>query len=173
MKQMLAELSKHPVATQLSLNGTIIVGRDIAHAKFKELLDAGKPLPEYLKNHPIYYAGPAKTPPGKPSGSFGPTTAGRMDSYVDLLQQNGGSLIMIAKGNRSKQVTDACKKYGGFYLGSIGGPAALLAEENIKKVECIDYPELGMEAVWRIEVEDFPAFILVDDKGNDFYSALV
>ena len=173
MKQMLAELSKHPVATQLSLNGTIIVGRDIAHAKFKELLDAGKPLPEYLKNHPIYYAGPAKTPPGKPSGSFGPTTAGRMDSYVDLLQQNGGSFIMIAKGNRSKQVTDACKKYGGFYLGSIGGPAALLAEENIKKVECLDYPELGMEAVWKIEVEDFPAFILVDDKGNDFYSALV
>ncbi len=174
MKQMLAELSKHPVATQLSLNGTIIVGRDIAHAKFKELLrDAGKPLPEYLKNHPIYYAGPAKTPPGKPSGSFGPTTAGRMDSYVDLLQQNGGSLIMIAKGNRSKQVTDACKKYGGFYLGSIGGPATLLAEENIKKVECIDYPELGLWKSWRIEVEDFPAFILVDDKGNDFYSALV
>lgn len=173
MKQILAELSKYPVATQLSLNGTIIVGRDIAHAKFKELLDAGKPLPDYLKNHPIYYAGPAKTPPGKPSGSFGPTTAGRMDSYVDLLQQNGGSLIMIAKGNRSKQVTDACKKYGGFYLGSIGGPAAILAEENIKKVECIDYPELGMEAVWKIEVEDFPAFILVDDKGNDFYSSLM
>ncbi len=173
MKQILAELTKHPVATQLSLNGTIIVGRDIAHAKFKELLDAGKPLPEYLKNHPIYYAGPAKTPPGKPSGSFGPTTAGRMDSYVDLFQQNGGSLIMIAKGNRSKQVTDACKKYGGFYLGSIGGPAALLAEENIKKVECLDYPELGMEAVWKIEVEDFPAFILVDDKGNDFYSGLM
>ncbi len=173
MKQMLAELSKYPVATQLSLNGTIIVGRDIAHAKFKELLDAGKPLPEYLKNHPIYYAGPAKTPPGKPSGSFGPTTAGRMDSYVDLLQQNGGSMIMIAKGNRSKQVTDACKKHGGFYLGSIGGPAAILAEENIKKVECIDYPELGMEAVWQIEVEDFPAFILVDDKGNDFYAGLV
>jgi fumarate hydratase class I len=171
IKQVLAELSKHPVATQLSLNGTIIVGRDIAHAKFKELLDAGKPLPEYLKNNPIYYAGPAKTPPGKPSGSFGPTTAGRMDSYVDLLQQNGGSLIMIVKGNRSKQVTDACKKYGGFYLGSIGGPAAVLAEENIKKVECIDYPELGMEAVWRIEVEDFPAFILVDDKGNDFYAS--
>lgn len=173
MKQILAELTKHPVATQLSLSGTIIVGRDIAHAKFKELLDAGKSLPEYLKNHPIYYAGPAKTPPGKPSGSFGPTTAGRMDSYVDLLQQNGGSLIMIAKGNRSKQVTDACKKYGGFYLGSIGGPAALLAEENIKKVECIDYPELGMEAVWKIEVEDFPAFILVDDKGNDFFSGLM
>lgn len=169
MKQILAELSRHPVATQLSLNGTIIVGRDIAHAKFKELLDAGKPLPDYLKNHPIYYAGPAKTPPGKPSGSFGPTTAGRMDSYVDLLQKNGGSMIMIAKGNRSKQVTEACKKYGGFYLGSIGGPAALLAEENIRKVECIDYPELGMEAVWKIEVEDFPAFILVDDKGNDFY----
>jgi len=173
MKRILAELSRHPVATQLSLNGTIVVGRDIAHAKFKELLDAGKPLPDYLKNHPIYYAGPAKTPAGKPSGSFGPTTAGRMDSYVDLLQQNGGSMIMIAKGNRSKQVTDACKKHGGFYLGSIGGPAAVLAEENIKKVECIDYPELGMEAVWRIEVEDFPAFILVDDKGNDFYSGLM
>ncbi len=173
MKQILAELTKHPVATQLSLNGTIIVGRDIAHAKFKELLDTGKSLPDYLKNHPIYYAGPAKTPPGKPSGSFGPTTAGRMDSYVDLLQQHGGSLVMIAKGNRSKQVTDACKKYGGFYLGSIGGPAAVLAEEKIRKVECIDYPELGMEAVWRIEVEDFPAFILVDDKGNDFYSALL
>jgi fumarate hydratase, class I len=173
MPQMLAELTKYPVSTQLSLNGTIIVGRDIAHAKFKELLDAGKPLPEYLKNHPIYYAGPAKTPAGKPSGSFGPTTAGRMDSYVDLLQNNGGSLIMIAKGNRSKEVTDACKKHGGFYLGSIGGPAALLAEENIKKVECIDYPELGMEAVWKIEVEDFPAFILVDDKGSDFYSELM
>ena len=173
MKQVLAELTKYPVATQLSLNGTIIVGRDIAHAKFKELLDAGKPLPEYLKNHPIYYAGPAKTPKGKPSGSFGPTTAGRMDSYVGLLQKNGGSMIMIAKGNRSQQVTDACKKYGGFYLGSIGGPAALLAEENIKKVECLDYPELGMEAVWKIEVEDFPAFILVDDKGNDFFSNLM
>jgi fumarate hydratase, class I len=173
MKQILSELSKYPVATQLSLNGTIVVGRDIAHAKFKELLDAGKPLPDYLKNHPIYYAGPAKTPKGKPSGSFGPTTAGRMDSYVDLLQSSGGSMIMIAKGNRSKQVTDACKKYGGFYLGSIGGPAAVLAEENIKKVECIDYPELGMEAVWKIEVEDFPAFILVDDKGNDFYSSLM
>lgn len=173
MKQILAELSKYPVATQLSLDGTIIVGRDIAHAKFKELLDAGKPLPDYLKNHPIYYAGPAKTPKGKPSGSFGPTTAGRMDSYVDLLQKNGGSLIMIAKGNRSRQVTDACKNNGGFYLGSIGGPAALLAEENIKKVECIDYPELGMEAVWKIEVEDFPAFILVDDKGNDFFSGLM
>ncbi|MDR0842627.1 MAG: fumarate hydratase [Acidobacteriota bacterium] len=173
MKDILAELTKHPVATQLSLDGTIIVGRDIAHAKFKELLDAGKPLPDYLKNHPIYYAGPAKTPAGKPSGSFGPTTAGRMDSYVDLLQKNGGSLVMIAKGNRSRQVTDACKNHGGFYLGSIGGPAALLAEENIKKVECIDYPELGMEAVWKIEVVDFPAFILVDDKGNDFFSGLL
>jgi fumarate hydratase class I len=172
MKDILAELSKHPVSTPLLLNGTIVVGRDIAHAKFKEILDAGKPLPDYLKNHPIYYAGPAKTPAGKASGSFGPTTAGRMDSYVDLLQENGGSMIMIAKGNRSQQVTDACKKHGGFYLGSIGGPAAVLAEENIKKVECIDFPELGMEAVWRIEVEDFPAFILVDDKGNDFFKQL-
>lgn len=172
METILAELSKHPVATPLLLTGTIVVGRDIAHAKFKELLDAGKPLPDYLKKHPIYYAGPAKTPKGKPSGSFGPTTAGRMDSYVDLLQSNGGSHIMIAKGNRSQQVTDACKKHGGFYLGSIGGPAALLAEENIKKVECIDYPELGMEAVWKIEVVDFPAFILVDDKGNDFFKQL-
>jgi len=172
MKEMLAELSKHPVSTPLLLSGTIVVGRDIAHAKFKEILDSGKPLPEYLKNHPIYYAGPAKTPQGKASGSFGPTTAGRMDSYVDLLQENGGSLIMIAKGNRSPQVTEACQKHGGFYLGSIGGPAAILAEENIKKVECIDYPELGMEAVWKIEVVDFPAFILVDDKGNDFFKQL-
>uniref|UniRef100_A0A831UE49 Fumarate hydratase class I n=1 Tax=Geobacter metallireducens TaxID=28232 RepID=A0A831UE49_GEOME len=172
MKEILAELSKYPVATPLLLNGTIVVGRDIAHAKFKEILDAGKPLPEYLLNHPIYYAGPAKTPPGKASGSFGPTTAGRMDSYVDLLQSHGGSMIMIAKGNRSQQVTDACKKHGGFYLGSIGGPAAVLAEENIKKVECIDFPELGMEAVWKIEVENFPAFILVDDKGNDFFKQL-
>ncbi len=170
---VLAELTKHPVSTPLSLTGTIIVGRDIAHAKWKELLDAGKPLPEYLKHHPVYYAGPAKTPPGKPSGSFGPTTAGRMDSYVDLLQAERGAMIMIAKGNRSQQVTDACKKHGGFYLGSIGGPAALLAEENIKKVECIDYPELGMEAVWKIEVVDFPAFILVDDKGNDFFDGLL
>ena len=172
IKDVLAELSKHPVSTPLLLSGTIVVGRDIAHAKFKEILDSGKPLPEYLKNHPIYYAGPAKTPKGKASGSFGPTTAGRMDSYVDLLQENGGSLIMIAKGNRSQQVTDACLKHGGFYLGSIGGPAAILAEENIKKVECIDYPELGMEAVWKIEVVDFPAFILVDDKGNDFFKQL-
>jgi fumarate hydratase class I len=172
MKAILAELSKHPVSTPLLLNGTIIVGRDIAHAKFKELVDAGKPVPEYLLRHPIYYAGPAKTPQGKASGSFGPTTAGRMDSYVDLLQSRGASMIMIAKGNRSQQVTDACRKYGGFYLGSIGGPAAVLAEENIKKVECIDFPELGMEAVWRIEVENFPAFILVDDKGNDFFKQL-
>ena len=172
MQMILTELGKHPVSTPLLLSGTIVVGRDIAHAKFKELLDAGKPLPEYLKKHPIYYAGPAKTPKGKPSGSFGPTTAGRMDSYVDLLQSHGGSMVMIAKGNRSAQVTDACKKHGGFYLGSIGGPAALLAAENITKVECIDYPELGMEAVWKIEVVDFPAFILVDDKGNDFFKQL-
>ncbi|MFA5515194.1 MAG: fumarate hydratase [Desulfuromonadales bacterium] len=172
MEKILAELAKHPVSTPLLLTGTIVVGRDIAHAKFKEILDSGKPLPDYLKKHPIYYAGPAKTPAGKASGSFGPTTAGRMDSYVDLLQANGGSMVMIAKGNRSQQVTDACKKHGGFYLGSIGGPAAVLAEENIKKVECIDFPELGMEAVWKIEVEDFPAFILVDDKGNDFFKQL-
>ena len=173
MKEILAELTKHPVGTALTLTGTIVVGRDIAHSKFKEILDGGNPLPEYLQKHPIYYAGPAKTPAGKPSGSFGPTTAGRMDSYVDLLQSNGGSMVMIAKGNRSQQVTDACKKHGGFYLGSIGGPAAILAEENIKKVECIDYPELGMEAVWKIEVVDFPAFVLVDDKGNDFFSDLM
>lgn len=173
MKEVLAELTQHPVGTSLLLSGTIVVGRDIAHAKFKELLDAKKALPEYLLKHPIYYAGPAKTPPGKASGSFGPTTAGRMDSYVDLLQSHGGSMIMIAKGNRSQQVTDACGRHGGFYLGSIGGPAAILAEENIKKVECIDYPELGMEAVWKIEVVDFPAFILVDDKGNDFFSDLM
>ena len=172
MKDVLADLSKYDVGTHLSLTGTVIVGRDIAHAKFKERIDKGEGIADYLKNHPVYYAGPAKTPPGKPSGSFGPTTAGRMDSYVDLLQSLGGSLIMIAKGNRSKQVTDACKRYGGFYLGSIGGPAALLAEENIKKVECIDYPELGMEAVWKIEVVDFPAFILVDDKGNDLYQKI-
>jgi len=172
MKEILADLTKHPVSTMLMLTGTIVVGRDIAHAKFKEIIDAGKPVPEYLLKHPIYYAGPAKKPADKPSGSFGPTTAGRMDSYVDLLQSKGASLVMIAKGNRSQQVTDACKKHGGFYLGSIGGPAALLAEENIKKVECIDFPELGMEAVWKIDVVDFPAFILVDDKGNDFYRQL-
>ena len=173
MKDILSQLTRYPVATRLSLTGPIIVGRDIAHAKFKEILDSGKTLPEYLKNHPIYYAGPAKTPPGKASGSFGPTTAGRMDAYVDLLQAEGCSMVMIAKGNRSRQVTDACKKHGGFYLGSIGGPAALLAEDHIKKVECIDFPELGMEAVWRIEVVDFPAFILVDDKGNDFFKNLM
>ena len=173
MKSILALLTQYPVATRLALTGTIIVARDIAHARFKEILDSGKELPAYLKKHPIYYAGPAKTPRGKASGSFGPTTAGRMDSYVDMLQAKGGSLIMIAKGNRSQQVTDACKKYGGFYLGSIGGPAALLAEDNIKKVECIDFPELGMEAVWKIEVIDFPAFILVDDKGNDFFKGLM
>lgn len=172
MSEILADLTKLEVGSPLRLNGTIVVGRDIAHAKFKEILDSGQPLPDYLKQHPIYYAGPAKTPAGKPSGSFGPTTAGRMDSYVDLLQSNGGSMVMIAKGNRSQQVTDACAKHGGFYLGSIGGPAAVLAEENIKKVECIDFPELGMEAVWKIDVVDFPAFVLVDDKGNDFFKKL-
>ncbi|MFZ4457058.1 MAG: fumarate hydratase [Bacteroidales bacterium] len=172
MSDILAELSKYPVATRLSLDGTIIVGRDIAHAKLKERIDAGQGIPEYLKNHPIYYAGPAKTPEGMPSGSFGPTTAGRMDSYVDLLQSHGGSMIMIAKGNRTKQVTDACQKWGGFYLGSIGGPAAILAQNNIKKVECLEYPELGMEAIWKIEVTDFPAFILVDNKGNDFFEQI-
>ncbi len=172
MEDILQQLSRYPVATPLKLSGSIIVGRDIAHAKWKELLDSGKGLPDYLKKHPVYYAGPAKTPPGYPSGSFGPTTAGRMDSYVDLFQQHGGSMVMIAKGNRSAQVTEACQKYGGFYLGSIGGPAAILAAENIKKVECIDFPELEMEAVWQIEVEDFPAFILIDDKGNDFFRSL-
>lgn len=172
MKEILAELTKHPVKTQLALTGTIIVGRDIAHARLKERIDKGEGLPQYLKDHPIYYAGPAKTPKGMASGSFGPTTAGRMDSYVDLFQSQGGSLIMIAKGNRSKQVTDACKKHGGFYLGSIGGAAAILAQDNIKKVEVLEYPELGMEAIWKIEVEDFPAFILVDDKGNDFFAQL-
>ena len=169
MKEILAQLTKYPVTTQLSLTGPMIVARDIAHAKLKERLDRGEGLPQYFKEHPVYYAGPAKTPAGMPSGSFGPTTAGRMDSYVDLFQSHATSMVMIAKGNRSQQVTDACKKYGGFYLGSIGGPAALLAQENIKKVEVLEYPELGMEAVWKIEVEDFPAFILVDDKGNDFF----
>lgn len=169
MNSILAELRKHSVGTRLSLNGTIIVGRDIAHAKLKERIESGEGLPQYIKDHPIYYAGPAKTPEGMPSGSFGPTTAGRMDSYVDLFQSKGGSLIMIAKGNRSQQVTDACKKHGGFYLGSIGGPAAILAQDNITKVELIEYPELGMEAIYRIEVKDFPTFILVDDKGNDFF----
>lgn len=169
MSEILAELSKYPVSTRLSLKGTIIVGRDIAHAKIKERLDRGEEMPQYLKDHPIYYAGPAKTPEGMPSGSFGPTTAGRMDSYVDQFQAAGGSMVMIAKGNRSKQVTDACHKHGGFYLGSIGGPAAILAYNSIKKIECLEYPELGMEAIWKIEVEDFPAFILVDNKGNDFF----
>jgi fumarate hydratase class I len=170
MKEILAELTRYPVTTRLSLNGTIIVARDIAHAKLKERVDAGKGLPEYFLKHPVYYAGPAKTPKGYASGSFGPTTAGRMDSYVELFQSLGGSMIMIAKGNRSKQVTDACKKFGGFYLGSIGGPAAILAKDNIRKVELLEYPELGMEAIWKIEVENFPAFILVDDKGNDFFT---
>jgi fumarate hydratase class I len=172
MKEILADLTKHPVKTQLSLSGPIVVARDIAHAKINERLERGEGLPQYLKDHPVYYAGPAKTPQGMPSGSFGPTTAGRMDSYVDPFQAAGGSLVMIAKGNRSRQVTDACKKYGGFYLGSIGGPAAILAKENIKKVEVLEYAELGMEAVYKIEVEEFPAFILVDDKGNDFFEQL-
>ncbi|WP_345991402.1 fumarate hydratase [Chryseobacterium sp. Chry.R1] len=172
MPEILAELSKYPIKTRLKLNGTLIVARDIAHAKIKELIDSGKPMPEYFKNHPIYYAGPAKTPEGMPSGSFGPTTAGRMDVYVDEFQENGGSMIMLAKGNRSKDVTDACKKYGGFYLGSIGGPAAILAKENILSVDVVDFPELGMEAVRKIEIKDFPAFIITDDKGNDFFADL-
>ena len=172
MAEILAELTKHPVSTPLLLTGPIVVARDIAHTKLKERLDRGEDLPQYLKDHPVYYAGPAKTPEGMPSGSFGPTTAGRMDSYVDLFQSRGGSRVMIAKGNRSKQVTEACAKHGGFYLGSIGGPAALLAKESIRKVELLEYPELGMEAIYRIEVVDFPAFILVDDKGNDFYEKL-
>ena len=172
MDEIRAELSKYPVSTRLSLSGTIVVGRDIAHAKLKERLDRGEDLPDYIKQHPIYYAGPAKTPSGLPSGSFGPTTAGRMDSYVQLFQEHGGSLIMIAKGNRSAEVTASCKAHGGFYLGSIGGPAAILAQNSIKKVECLEYPELGMEAIWKIEVEDFPAFILVDDKGNDFFQQI-
>ncbi|MBD5781707.1 fumarate hydratase [Pelagicoccus sp. NFK12] len=172
MKEILAELTQYPVQTRLSLKGTIIVARDIAHAKLKERLDRGEGLPQYVKDHPIYYAGPAKTPKGLPSGSFGPTTAGRMDSYVEQFQAAGGSMIMLAKGNRSQQVTDACAKHGGFYLGSIGGPAAILAKESIKKVELVEYEELGMEAIWKIEVENFPAFILVDDKGNDFFKLI-
>lgn len=168
--EILKILTKYPVSTRLSLNGTIVVARDIAHAKLKERLDNGEGLPQYFKDHPVFYAGPAKTPKGMPSGSFGPTTAARMDPYVDLFQSHGASMIMLAKGNRSQQVTDACKKHGGFYLGSIGGPAAILAQNNIKSVECLEYPELGMEAIWKIEVEDFPAFILVDDKGNDFFA---
>lgn len=172
MNEVLAELAKYPVKTRLKLRGTIIVARDIAHAKLAARLKAGEGLPQYFKDHPVYYAGPAKTPAGMASGSFGPTTAGRMDPYVDLFQSNGGSMIMIAKGNRSQVVTDSCKKHGGFYLGSIGGPAAILAQDNIKKVELVEYPELGMEAVWKIEVENFPAFILVDNKGNDFFQQI-
>ena len=170
MADVLAQLSKHPVKTRVLLTGTLVVARDLAHSKIKELLDSGKPMPAYLKDHAVYYAGPAKTPAGYASGSFGPTTAGRMDSYVEQFQAAGGSLIMLAKGNRSEQVASACKKYGGFYLGSIGGPAARLAQDCIKKVEVLDYEELGMEAVWKIEVENFPAFIIIDDKGNDFYA---
>ncbi len=169
MDQVRAELSRYPVKTRLSLTGTLVVARDIAHAKLKELVDAGQGLPDYFRNHPVYYAGPAKTPQGYAAGSFGPTTAGRMDSYVDLFQARGGSMVMLAKGNRSAAVTEACQRHGGFYLGSIGGPAARLAQDCIKKMECIAYPELGMEAIWKIEVADFPAFIVVDDKGNDFF----
>ncbi len=172
MPEILAELSKYPIKTRLKLSGTLIVARDIAHAKIKELLDTGQPMPEYFKNHPVYYAGPAKTPDGMPSGSFGPTTAGRMDVYVNEFQSHGGSMIMLAKGNRSKDVTDACATHGGFYLGSIGGPAAILAKDNIKSVEVVDFPELGMEAVRKIEVKDFPAFIITDDKGNDFFASI-
>ena len=169
MPEILAELSKYPVKTRVMLTGPMVVARDIAHAKIKERLDAGDGMPDYLRDHCVYYAGPAKTPEGYASGSFGPTTAGRMDSYVDQFQAAGGSMVMLAKGNRSKQVTEACQKYGGFYLGSIGGPAARLALDNIKKVDVLEYPELGMEAVWKIDVVDFPAFIVVDDKGNDFF----
>jgi len=173
MSTLLETLSKYPPKTRVNLSGPLIVARDIAHAKIKERLDAGEPMPDYLKNHPVYYAGPAKTPEGFASGSFGPTTAGRMDGYVELFQSHGGSMIMLAKGNRSKAVTDACQSHGGFYLGSIGGPAARLANDCIKKVEVLEYPELGMEAIWRIEVEDFPAFIIVDDKGNDFFAEIL
>jgi fumarate hydratase class I len=172
MKEILAELTQWPIRTRLSLTGTIIVARDLAHAKIRERLERGDPMPDYFRNHPIYYAGPAKTPEGYASGSFGPTTAGRMDSYVDQFQSHGGSMVMLAKGNRSAQVREACKKHGGFYLGSIGGPAARLAQDCIKKVEVHEYPELGMEAIWKIEVENFPAFIVVDDKGNDFFKEL-
>src|SRR5690606_8454764 len=169
MAEILKELSKHPVKTRLSLTGPLIVARDVAHARIRQMLDAGEPMPAWLKDHPVYYAGPAKTPEGMPSGSFGPTTAGRMDGYVDGFMAQGGSMVMLAKGNRSRAVRDACHKYGGFYLGSVGGPAAVLARENIVKVETVAFEELGMEAVRRIEVKDFPAFIVVDDKGNDFY----
>jgi fumarate hydratase, class I len=169
MDEIRKELTRYPVKTRLSLSGPLVVARDIAHAKIKERLDAGEPMPQYLRDHAVYYAGPAKTPEGYASGSFGPTTAGRMDSYVEQFQAAGGSFVMLAKGNRSQQVTDACQKYGGFYLGSIGGPAARLAQDCIKKVEVVEYAELGMEAVWKIEVEDFPAFVVVDDKGEDFF----
>jgi fumarate hydratase class I len=172
MAEILSELSRHPVKTRLSLTGPIIVARDLAHAKIRERLERGEGMPDYLKNHPVYYAGPAKTPAGFASGSFGPTTAGRMDSYVDQFQSFGGSMVMLAKGNRSRQVREACARHGGFYLGSIGGPAARLAQDCIRKVEVLEYPELGMEAVWRIEVEDFPAFVVIDDKGNDFFKEL-
>ena len=173
MKDILAELTKYPVSTRLSLTGTMVVARDIAHAKLKERLDRGEDLPRYFKDHMVYYAGPAKKPEGRASGSFGPTTAGRMDSYVDLFQAHGGSMVMLAKGNRSQQVTDACARHGGFYLGSIGGPAARLADHSITQVEVLEYPELGMEAIWKIQVKDFPAFIVTDDKGNDFYTQLM
>jgi fumarate hydratase class I len=172
MKEVLKELTKYPVSTRLSLNGTIIVARDIAHARLKERLDKGEELPQYIKDHPVYYAGPAKTPEAMACGSMGPTTANRMDPYVDLFQSHGGSMIMLAKGNRTQVVTDACKKYGGFYLGSIGGPAAILAQNNIKSIKCLEYPELGMEAIYQIDVVNFPAFILVDDKGNDFFKQI-
>lgn len=172
MEEILQELSKYPIKTRLNLSGTLIVARDIAHAQIKKMLDEGQPMPEYLKKHPVYYAGPAKTPKGMASGSFGPTTAGRMDPYVEVFQSHGGSMVMLAKGNRSQQVTDACEKHGGFYLGSIGGPAAILAKNSIKSVEVVDFPELGMEAVRKIKVENFPAFIIVDDKGNDFFQQL-
>ena len=170
MSEIREQLSKCPVRTRLSLTGTLVVARDIAHAKIQERLDAGEAIPDYLKTFPVYYAGPAKTPEGYASGSFGPTTAGRMDSYVESFQAAGGSLVMLAKGNRSPQVIEACKTHGGFYLGSIGGPAARLAKDSIRKVEVLEYPELGMEAVWKIEVEDFPAFMVIDDKGNDFFT---
>jgi fumarate hydratase class I len=172
MEAVRAELSRHPVKTRLLLTGTMVVARDMAHAQLKDMVDRGEPMPQWFKDHPVYYAGPAKTPTGMASGSFGPTTAERMDPYVDLFQSLGGSMVMLAKGNRSQAVTDACHRHGGFYLGSIGGPAAILASESIKKVEVLDFKDLGMEAIWRIDVVDFPAFILVDDKGNDFFRQL-
>ncbi len=172
MPEILAELTKHPIRTRLSLTGPLIVARDLAHGKLRERLERGEPLPDYFKNHPIYYAGPAKTPEGYASGSFGPTTAGRMDAFVDQFQAAGGSKVMLAKGNRSPAVRDACRTHGGFYLGSIGGPAARLAQDCIKHVEVVEYAELGMEAIWRIDVVDFPAFVVVDDKGNDFFKEL-